>query len=80
MWLRAMSLTACGIAMVVNAEALPAQSSRETSVAPRASRVDALFADFAKPDGPGASVVVALGDSIVFARGYGLADVEHRLQ
>src|SRR5678815_2150368 len=79
MWLRAMSLTACGIAMVVNAEALPAQSSRETSVAPRASRVDALVADFAKPDGPGASVVVALGDSIVFARGYGLADVEHRL-
>ena len=40
-------------------------------------RVDALFADFAKPGAPGAAVVVAVGDSIVFARGYGLADIEH---
>jgi CubicO group peptidase (beta-lactamase class C family) len=39
--------------------------------------VDALFADFSKPGAPGAAVVVALGDSIVFARGYGLADIEH---
>jgi CubicO group peptidase (beta-lactamase class C family) len=78
-WLRAVSLAVCGIAMVVNAESVPAQSSRETPGAQRESRVDALLADFAKPDGPGASVIVALGDSIVFARGYGLADVEHRL-
>lgn len=38
--------------------------------------MDALFADFAVPGAPGASVVVARGDSVLLARGYGLADVE----
>ncbi len=42
----------------------------------RGSRVDSLFADFAKPGTPGAAVVVAQGNSIVLSRGYGLADVE----
>jgi CubicO group peptidase (beta-lactamase class C family) len=41
------------------------------------SRVDSLFADFSKPASPGAAVVVAVGDSTVLSRGYGLADVEH---
>jgi CubicO group peptidase (beta-lactamase class C family) len=40
-------------------------------------RVDALFTDYSKPGAPGAAVVVAVGDSIVLARGYGLADIEH---
>lgn len=48
-----------------------------TLAASREERVDALFSDFSKPAAPGAAVVVAVGDSIVFARGYGLADVEH---
>jgi len=39
--------------------------------------VDALFADYSKPNTPGAAVVVALADGVVFSRGYGLADVEH---
>jgi CubicO group peptidase (beta-lactamase class C family) len=42
-----------------------------------AERVDELFADISKPGAPGAAVVVAVGDSIVLARGYGLADIEH---
>lgn len=36
-----------------------------------------MFAAFAQRGTPGASVVVARGDSIVLARGYGVADVEH---
>ena len=48
-----------------------------TLAASHAARVDALFSEFSKPAAPGAAVVVALGDSIVFARGYGLADIEH---
>ena len=48
-----------------------------TLAASRAARVDALFVEFSKPASPGAAVVVAVGDSIVFARGYGLADIEH---
>ena len=75
MGLRGVSLVVCGVAIIVNGEAIQAQPPNAT----HASRVNALFADFAKPDGPGASVVVAFGDSVVFAAGYGLADVEHRV-
>ena len=41
------------------------------------SRVDSLFAEFAKPGAPGAAVAVARGESIVVSHGYGLADVEN---
>jgi CubicO group peptidase (beta-lactamase class C family) len=62
--------------MALSAESVRAQ--RPDAVATSsAARVDGLFAEFSKPGVPGAAVVVALGDSIVFARGYGLADVEH---
>ena len=50
--------------------------SRAESIQNQTARVDALFADFAAPGAPGAAVVVARGDTIVFAKGYGLADVE----
>ena len=62
-------------AMTMSAQPELAQAPGTT--ASRAERIDALVADFAKPGAPGAAVVVALGDSIVFARGYGLADIEH---
>ena len=68
------------VVVVVTAVAMSAQPALaqmpSTLAASRAARVDALFADFSKPVAPGAAVVVALGDSIVFARGYGLADIE----
>jgi CubicO group peptidase (beta-lactamase class C family) len=67
--------------VVVTAMAMSAQPELAqvpgTLAASRAERVNTLFADFSKPGAPGAAVVVAIGDSIVFARGYGLADVEH---
>src|SRR6476660_9019274 len=63
-------------AMVVSAESAPGQV-QDTAAASSGARVDALFADFSTRGSPGAAVVVAIGDSIVFGRGYGLADVEH---
>ena len=63
-------------AMTMSAQPAPAQTPG-SAAASRAERVDALFADFSKPEAPGAAVVVAMGDSIMFARGYGLADIEH---
>jgi CubicO group peptidase (beta-lactamase class C family) len=63
--------------MVMTHEPAAAQPSREAVDSARQARVDALFADFAVPGAPGAAVVVARSDSIVFARGYGLADLEH---
>jgi CubicO group peptidase (beta-lactamase class C family) len=41
-------------------------------------RVDTIFKDF-QPTAPGAAVVVARGDSVVFSAAYGLADVEQRI-
>ncbi len=64
-------------AMSIAHESVLAQSSREAVDTAQQARVDALFTAFAEPGAPGAAVVVARGDSIVFARGYGLADVEH---
>ena len=44
---------------------------------PIAARVDALFAQWAKPDSPGCAVGVVRGGKILLARGYGMADLEH---
>jgi len=63
-------------AMVVSAESAPGQVN-DAAAASIDARVDAIFADFSARGSPGAAVVVAIGDSIVFGRGYGLADIEH---
>ena len=73
---RALALVA-SVIMLVTAEPTIAQPGADTGTSARAHRVDALFATFATGATPGAAVVVARGDTIVFARGYGLADVEH---
>lgn len=41
-----------------------------------AAKVDALFAEYAKPGAPGVAVGVYRGGSVVYAKGYGLADLE----
>ena len=56
-----------------------AQARDSTAVTARAARVDSLFTGFATPGAPGAAVVVARGDAIVLAKGYGLADIEHHV-
>src|SRR5262245_35548626 len=43
------------------------------------SRIDGLFADYDKPNHPGASVIVLRDGKVVFAKCYGLADVEARV-
>ena len=62
--------------MVVSVESAAGQVN-DAAAASSGARVDALFADFSTPGSPGAAIVVAIGDSIVFSRGYGLADIEH---
>src|SRR6185312_11048120 len=42
-----------------------------------AKRVDAVFADYAKPGSPGCSLAVIRDGGIVYEKGYGLANVEH---
>jgi CubicO group peptidase (beta-lactamase class C family) len=42
-------------------------------------QLDALFQEYNHPDGPGASVMVIRAGKVLFAKGYGLADVERRI-
>ena len=44
-----------------------------------ASQMDKLFAKWDKPDSPGCAVGVVRDGKVVFARGYGLADIEHQI-
>lgn len=53
-----------------------APEAQDTSVT---STVDALFAEWTKPDSPGCGVGVASNGAVVYERGYGLANVEARM-
>ena len=60
------------------AEAASARAPGARAAATVLRAVDSLFADYAAPGAPGASVVVIRRDRVVFTRGYGLADLEAR--
>jgi CubicO group peptidase (beta-lactamase class C family) len=55
------------------AGAQPAEASRPGW----APRVDALFAEWDRPDSPGCALALYQGGRIVYERGYGMADLEH---
>lgn len=40
-------------------------------------KVDQLFAEWHKPDSPGAAVVVTRGDEVIYKQGYGMANLEY---
>jgi len=44
-----------------------------------APRVDALFANYNKPDSPGCALGVIKDGKLVYARGYGMANLEHNI-
>lgn len=43
------------------------------------SKVDQLFAQWDRPDSPGAAVVIVKDGKVVYQRGYGCADLEHHI-
>lgn len=45
--------------------------------APAAQTVDEVFAALDRPDGPGCAVAVTRGGTVVFEKGYGMANLEH---
>ena len=57
----------------LRAESLPTEPVSD----PMAARIDALFAEWSKPDSPGCAVGVVRAGKIVVARSYGMADLEH---
>jgi len=44
-----------------------------------AAKIDRLFAKWNHPDTPGVIVAIALGGETIFARGYGMANLEHNI-
>lgn len=60
------------MAMVLNPQMSTALDAAQTN------RVDALFKEFDQPHAPGASVLVIHQGKTVFAKGYGLADLERK--
>lgn len=55
---------------------LQAQPDARARDAERAQKVDALFAEWNRTDGPGFSIAVIRDGEIVLAKGYGMADLE----
>ena len=43
------------------------------------TKLDVLFADYARPGSPGASVMVIQSGKVLLAKGYGLANLEERI-
>jgi CubicO group peptidase (beta-lactamase class C family) len=66
------------IATVWLAGLLPACATGPAPGAPRdAAGVDAIFAEWDTPDSPGCDVAVIRKGSVVYRRGYGMADLDH---
>jgi CubicO group peptidase (beta-lactamase class C family) len=57
----------------------PAYNGRAAIPDIMTSKIDALFADFNRPDAPGASVTVIQNGKVLLAKGYGLANVEEKI-
>ncbi|KPJ89307.1 MAG: hypothetical protein AMS18_12555 [Gemmatimonas sp. SG8_17] len=46
---------------------------------PLGSKVDSMFAEFDRPDSPGWAVLVVQRAKVILRRGYGMANLEHRM-
>jgi CubicO group peptidase (beta-lactamase class C family) len=50
----------------------------DKSVSKKSSHVDAIFREYARPDAPGASVMVIRDGKVLFKKAYGLANLEEK--
>ena len=62
-------------ALMLVATRAPAQNLPRATVA----RIDSLFAPYSRTDAPGLAVAVVRDGRTIFAKGYGMADLEHRV-
>lgn len=67
-------LTALLVAFVLLVPATPARPNKSTN-----SAVDEVFADLQKPGSPGCALGVYRDGKIIFAKGYGLANIEEKV-
>ncbi len=57
--------------------ALVSRAAAQVAHTPLAARVDAVFAQWDRPDAPGCAVAVVEDGEIVYKNGYGMANLEH---
>jgi CubicO group peptidase (beta-lactamase class C family) len=72
-----MRIAILSAALVLVAAAAPIAAAQPTAAQTR--RADSLFAEFNRDDSPGLAVAVVRDGRVVFAKGYGLANLEHRI-
>lgn len=68
------ALLGAGAARAQSAAGAAPAGSIQTDVR---ERVDKVFAEFDKPDSPGCSLAIVRDGQIIYARGYGMASLEH---
>lgn len=68
-----------GAAIAISLSVLAGSPAEAQVDAAIEARIDSIFAAWDRPDSPGAAVGVVRSERLVFARGYGLADLEHRV-
>lgn len=78
-WLAACASPARPIAVPPPAVATAAPEAAAPARDALAASVDRIFADVARPDGPGCAVGVYRAGAVVLARGYGAANLDHAL-
>src|SRR5215475_8583917 len=54
--------------------------ARGSDSAKLAAKVDEIFARYDKPDSPGCALGVIKDGKLIYARGYGMANLEHNIQ
>lgn len=70
-------LTALSLWFVLSGiSATPVGAAEEGADVP-GEKVDRIFAGWDRPDSPGAAVAVVRGGTVLYARGYGCADLDH---
>src|SRR5580658_6518233 len=55
----------------------PTPSKEASATSDLAAKVDSIFARYAKSDSPGCAVGVYRAGEVLFAKGYGMANLEH---
>ena len=72
-------ITASFVTLLFLLAAMEAPRAIAADDPPEAKQVDAVFADLAKPGSPGCALAVARDGKTVYARGYGLANIEENV-
>ncbi len=71
---RASLISALGVSMVAS---LAAQTSRPAGNAVSPAQIDAIFAEWNRPDSPGCALAIMQNGQVVYERGYGMANLSH---